>query len=134
MGDPNKGLYYVPRNYSGRILSGYYSVELKRRLVDSIDRYQAFEDIGGAGIFYIAAWQSQEKQIWYEYVSQSFLDLLGCRPSEVADVFRDCVVDRRVYQTLETDPGIFKRVQDRTELENAWEELQIGRASCRERV
>ena len=124
MGDPNKGLYYVPRNYSGRILNGYYSVELKRRLVEAIDRYQAFEETGVAGIFYISAWQSQEKQIWYEYVSRSFLELLGCRPDEVAGVFRNCVVDRRVYQTLETDPGIYKRVQDRSELETVWEELR----------
>ena len=124
MGDPNKGLYYVPRNYSGRILKGYYSVELKRRLVETIDRYQAFEETGIAGIFYIAAWQSQERELWYEYASQSFLELLGCGPSEVADVFRNAVVDRRVYRTLETDPGIYKQVQNRAELDEVREELR----------
>jgi len=124
MGDPNKGLYYVPRNYSGRILKGYYSVELKRRLVETIDRYQAFEETGIAGIFYIAAWQSQERELWYEYASQSFLELLGCGPSEVAEVFRNAVVDRRVYRTLETDPGIYKQVQNRAELDEVREELR----------
>ena len=79
MEDPNKGLYLQPRDYGGRILHGYYSVELKRQLVEYIERYQAFEDTGSAGILYIAAWQSQEKQMWYEYTSQSFLELMGCR-------------------------------------------------------
>ena len=124
MGDPNKGLYLVPRNYGGRILNGYYSVELKRRLVEIIERYQAFEDTGSAGILYVAAWQSQDKQIWYEYTSQSFLELLDCRQSEVADVFRDCVVDRRIYKTLDMDVGIHKEVQSRSELEDSWEELR----------
>ncbi len=124
MGDPNKGLYYVPRNYSGRILNGYYSVELKRRLVDAINSYQTFEETGIAGIFYIAAWQSQEREIWYEYASQSFLELLDCRPSEIADVFRQGVIDRRVYKTLEADPGIYKQVQDRSELEEVREALR----------
>jgi len=124
MGDPNKGLYYVPRNYSGRILNGYYSVELKRRLVEAIDSYQAFEDTGIAGIFYISAWQSQEREIWYEYVSRTFLELLGCGPSEVADAFRNSLVDRRIYKTLDTDPGIYKQVQDRSELDIVREELR----------
>jgi len=124
MGDPNKGLYYVPRNYSGRILNGYYSVELKRRLVDTIDRYQAFEETGIAGIFYIAAWQSQDRELWYEYASQSFLELLGCGPSEVAQAFRDAVIDRRVYRTLDTDPGIYKQVQNRAEMDEVREELR----------
>jgi putative nucleotidyltransferase with HDIG domain len=124
MGDPNKGLYYVPRNYSGRILNGYFSVELKRRLVETIDRYQAFEETGIAGIFYIAAWQSQEKQIWYEYTSQSFLELLGCRQSEVADIFRNCIVDRRIYKTLPSDPAVHKQIQSRIELDNARQKLR----------
>jgi putative nucleotidyltransferase with HDIG domain len=124
MGDPNKGLYYVPRNYSGRILNGYYSVELKRRLVDAINSYQAFEETGIAGIFYIAAWQSQEKQIWYEYASQSFLELLGCTHAEVADVFRNAVVDRRIYKTLEADPSIYKQVQNRAEMDEVREALR----------
>ena len=52
MGDPNKGLYLMPRDYIGRILHGYYSIELKRRLVECIDSYKTLEDIGSAGIFY----------------------------------------------------------------------------------
>ena len=124
MGNPNKGLYYIPSNYSGHILNGYYSVELKRRLVDTINSYQTFEETGIAGIFYIAAWQSQEKEIWYEYVSRSFLELLGCGPSDVAEVFRNCVVDRRVYKTLDLDPGIYKHVQNRDEMDSVLEELR----------
>lgn len=124
MGDPNKGLYYVPRNYSGRILNGYYSVELKRRLVEIIERYQAIEETGIAGIFYVAAWQSHDNGIWYEYTSQSFLDLLGCRPAEVAEILRNCIVDRRVYKTLDTNAGIYKQIQNRAQLEEVREELR----------
>jgi len=124
MGDPNKGLYLVPRDYNGRILHGYYSVELKRRLVECIDSYKTLEEIGSAGIFYISAWQSQEKKIWYEYTSQSFLELLDCEPSEVADVFRNCVVDRRIYKTLDMDAGIYKEVKSRAELEESWQQLR----------
>ena len=62
MGDPNKGLFLMPRDYIGRILHGYYSIELKRRLVECIDSYKTLEEIGSAGIFYISAWQSQEKK------------------------------------------------------------------------
>lgn len=124
MGDPNKGLYLVPRDYSGRILHGYYSVELKRRLVECIDSYKTIEEIGSSGIFYISAWQSQEKHIWYEYTSQSFLDLLGCQPSEVAAVFRNGVTDRRIYKTLDMDAGIYKEVKSRAELEESWEQLR----------
>jgi len=124
MGDPNKGLYLVPRDYIGRILNGYYSVELKRRLVECIENYKAFEETGSAGIFYISAWQSQDKRIWYEYTSQSFLELLDCQPDEVANVFRDCVVDRRIYRTLDMDAGIYKEVKSRAELEGSWETLR----------
>lgn len=124
MGDPNKGLYLVPRDYIGRILHGYYSVELKRRLVECIDSYKTVEETGSAGIFYISAWQSQEKKIWYEYTSQSFLELLDCEPSEVADVFRNCVVDRRIYKTLDMDAGIYKEVKSRAELEESWAQLR----------
>ena len=124
MGDPNKGLYLVPRDYSGRILHGYYSVELKRRLVECIDSYKTIEEIGSSGIFYISAWQSQEKHIWYEYTSQSFLDLLGCQPSEVAAVFRNGVADRRIYKTLDMDAGIYKEVKSRAELEESWKQLR----------
>ena len=124
MEDPNKGLYLQPRDYGGRILHGYYSVELKRQLVEYIERYQAFEDTGSAGILYIAAWQSQEKQMWYEYTSQSFLELMGCRQSELADVFRAGVMDRRIYKSVDMDSGVTKEVQNRAKLDEDWEKIR----------
>jgi putative nucleotidyltransferase with HDIG domain len=92
--------------------------------VEYIERYQAFEETGSAGIFYIAAWQSQEKKIWYEYISQSFLSLLGCQQSEVADVFRDGVIDRRIYKTFDREAGISKQVQSRAELDDSRQTLR----------
>ena len=51
--DPN-GL--TAPDYCGCILSGDFSVELKRRVAEYIDHYRVFEDTGGAAILYIAAW------------------------------------------------------------------------------
>ena len=106
------------------LLSGDFSVELKKRVAEYIDRYRSFEDTGSAAILYIAAWQGEKEKIWYEYTSQSFLELLACEPSEVAEVFRNCVVDRRIYKTLDMDAGIYKEVKSRAELEESWAQLR----------
>ena len=82
------------------------------------DRLESFEEIGGAGIFYIAAWQSQEKEIWYEYVSRRLTDMLGCRPEEAAAVFRDSVLDRREYRV--------EAVADRVAILNRGRLIRIG--------
>ena len=83
-------------DYCGCILFGDYSVELKRRVADYIDHYRIFEDTGSAAILYIAAWQGEKEKIWYEYASQRFMKLLGCENSDVAEVFRDSIIDRRI--------------------------------------
>ena len=113
------------RDYSGCILSGDYSVELKKRVAEYIDHYRVFEDTGSAAILYIAAWQEGEKEkIWYEYAGEKFMKLLGCENSEVAEVFRDSILDRRIYKDLDVDVGIRKEVKNREELNYAREELR----------
>jgi HD-GYP domain-containing protein (c-di-GMP phosphodiesterase class II) len=113
------------QNYSGCILSGDYSIELKKRLAEYIDHYRVFEDTGSAAILYIAAWQEGEKEkIWYEYAGERFMKLLGCENSEVAEVFRDSILVRRIYKDLDVDVGVRKEVKNREELNSAREELR----------
>ncbi|MGD8447097.1 MAG: HD domain-containing phosphohydrolase [Desulfobacterales bacterium] len=111
--------------YCGHILlSGDFSVELKKRVAKHIDRYRKFEDTGSTAILYIAAWQGEKEKIWYEYTSHKFMNLLGCENSEVAEVFRDSIIDRRIYKDLDVDVGIRKEVKNREELDYDREALR----------
>jgi len=112
------------QDYCGCILSGDYSVELKKRVAEYIDHYRGFEDTGSAAILYIAAWQGGKEKIWYEYAGERFMKLLGCKKSELAEVFRGSVIDRRIYKDLDVDVGIRKEVKNREELNCAREELR----------
>jgi len=114
----------VPRAYCGRILFGNYSQELKNFVSDNIDRCRAFEETGTSAILYISAWQDKTKKIWYEYAGDRFAELLGCDPDKVAEVFRNCVIDRRIYKHQDVDVGIRKEVKSREELSGAWLELR----------
>lgn len=82
--------------YCGQILHGDFSEELKKRVTECIAAFQAFEKTGVPSIPYIAAWKDEEKAIWYEYVSNRFMGIMKCKRDEVAEVFRNSVVDRRV--------------------------------------
>jgi HD-GYP domain-containing protein (c-di-GMP phosphodiesterase class II) len=110
--------------YCGCILTGDFSVELKNRVAEYIDHYRVFEDTGSAAILYIAAWQGEREKIWYEYASQRFMKIFGCENSEIADIFRDSIIDRRIYKDLDVEVGIRKEVKNREELNYAREELR----------
>jgi len=111
-------------DYCGCILSGDYSVELKKRVAEYIDHYRGFEDTGSAAILYIAAWQGEKEKIWYEYAGERFMKILGCKKSELAEVFRDSIIDRRIYKGLDVDVGVRKEVKNREELNDVREELR----------
>jgi len=113
-----------PPNYCGRILSEDYSEALKRRVVECCQRYHAFEETGTLAIPYVAAWHQESHTIWYEYAGQRLADLLDCRLTEVAEVLRDCVVDRRIYSSMNSEVGISKEIKSREELSAAWRELR----------
>ena len=112
------------QDYSGCILSGDYSFELKKRVAEYIDHYRVFEDTGSAAILYIAAWQGEKEKIWYEYAGERFMQLLGCENSKVAEVFRNSIIDRRIYKDLDVDVGIRKEVKNRKELSDDREKLR----------
>ncbi|MCK5437246.1 MAG: GGDEF domain-containing protein [Desulfobulbaceae bacterium] len=102
--------------YIGNILSGNYSAELKNRVAECIAAFRSFDKTGPPVIPYISAWQENEKQIWYEYVGGKFPLLLDCSVSEIAQVFRESVIDRRVYKYQDVDDRIKEVVIPHNEL------------------
>jgi diguanylate cyclase (GGDEF)-like protein len=84
--------------YCGKILNGRFSTKLCRRLTDCLATLVALDKMCLPIIPYIAAWRGDEKIIWYEHVGTRFLTILNCHPSEVAEVFRQSIVDRRLYR------------------------------------
>jgi diguanylate cyclase (GGDEF)-like protein len=102
--------------YYGQILSGSFSEELKTRVAECIRCFKSFDETGGPTIPYIAAWQEQEKIIWYEYVGRQFVKMLGCAPAEAADTFRGSIIQRRIYRYREVDRMIREDILSREEL------------------
>ncbi len=119
--DPNNP---YPQDYCGRILDGDYSDQLKKRLAGYIKCYRATEETGSPAIQYIAAWREKKKEIWYEYAGKRLMALLGCKYDELADVFKNRIIDRRIYKYLDVDSGIIKEVKSQEELSGAREELR----------
>ena len=123
------GNTYNPNNryqqdYCGRILDGAYSDQLKQHVAGYIKCYLAAEETGSPAIQYIAAWREKKKEIWYEYACKRLLALLGCKYDELAEVFRNRIIDRRIYKYLDLDAGIIKEVKSQEELSGAREELR----------
>lgn len=112
-------------NYSGLILPGQYSSYLKQTVSEYIQTFNAFEKTGNPAIPYISAWdEKNEKAIWYEYVSQRFLNLLGCSASQAPKTFRDSIVDRIIYKSSDPDADIQKEIFSHHELDYAREQLR----------
>ncbi len=111
-------------SYHGRILNGEFSDELKAKLKKTIAIFQAFDQTGSPAIPYISAWQGNETNIWYEFVSRKFLALLDCRPANIADILRSSMVDRRIYKSHSVDPLKAKEVTSRKALEEVRETIR----------
>jgi hypothetical protein len=111
-------------DYCGRILKGNYSKELKKRVAEYIACYRLFDKTDNPSIIYISAWEGNEKEIWYEFVGRCFLELLGCKSFEVAEVLRNCILDRRVYKYMGEDVDIEKEVRSRRQLDGVRKELR----------
>ena len=91
----------IPEGYPGRILHGAYSPALREHLRQEIRRLEDFERLGLAPMLYVAAWQEQEKLIWYEFIGMRLLRLLDCRSDQAAARFRALVLDQRTYSSQE---------------------------------
>ncbi len=121
----------IDDEYCGQILKENYSEPLKKRVSYCIESFRAFAETGNPAIPYIAAWQEEDKKIvWYEFVSRPFWELLGCRPREAAEKFRNSVVCRNIYKYFDIDTGIRKEIISRRELDGARKQLRgEGKAS-----
>ena len=91
---------HLPAGYYGRILNGSFSLPLKRRIAECIQHFQAFDELGTPAIPYIAAWQEKNKAIWYEFVGNQLVALLGCDHSTASGLFRKSIVERRIYTKM----------------------------------
>ncbi|MDP3286184.1 MAG: hypothetical protein Q8M56_17275, partial [Desulfobacterales bacterium] len=116
--------YLKNSEYCGRILTGNYSKLLKKRLSGCIAAFRSFEEIGNLSIPYISAWHEDENVIWYEFAARGFTDLMGCDTSRLVEVFRDSILDRRIYKYSGVEPSILKEVLSREGLEEARKQLR----------
>lgn len=110
--------------YTGKILLGNYSQQLKKILKEQIDACQSFDRIGLAAMPYIAAWHVDQPGIWYEFVSQRFLDLFGVTADSIGKKFSNAILDRREYEHAEICPDIKEMVLTRHELEDQWNRIR----------
>lgn len=111
-------------SYHGRILDGEFSDDLKANLKKAIAIFQAFDQTGSPAIPYISAWQGNETNIWYEFVSRKFLAILNCGPTNIADILRASVMDRRIYKSHFADPLKAKEVTSREALDEVRETIR----------
>ncbi|MEX1315307.1 MAG: response regulator [Desulfotignum sp.] len=86
-------------DYPGKIRHGNYSHALKAHVEKHIDRLAAFDRTRIPVIPYICVRQDPENDIWYEFAGKRFCDLMGCSAVELADMFKKCILERRVYDS-----------------------------------
>jgi hypothetical protein len=110
--------------YYGKILTGDYSRPLKERVAKGISINRDFEETGNPSINYIAAWHEKDRIIWYEFVSNRLGELLGCESAQAAEVFRNSVVERRIYKTQGKEPGIKREIIHQRELTSFRKQLR----------
>ncbi len=111
-------------DYVGRILLGGYSSALVQRVKDNILSLRALELACVPIIPYISAWRDDGRVIWYEYVGRGFCELLKCSCSEVAEVFRRSIIDRRQYRYVKVEEKVEEEIMTRDELAGFWRGLR----------
>ncbi|RPH48698.1 MAG: hypothetical protein EHM85_16240 [Desulfobacteraceae bacterium] len=119
----NNSHYFKDIVYCGRILNGKYGKALKKRVTECIAAFHAFEEIGNLSIPYVSAWHEDENA-WYEFAAKGFTDLMVCDTSQLAEVFRNSICDRRIYKYSGVGPSILKEVLNREGLEEARKQLR----------
>ncbi len=105
----------IPASYVGRILFGEYGAGLKERVREIIAVSEAFDGCGYPLMPYLAAWHDREKIIWYEFVGGGLVQLLGCTTINVSRVFREAILDQRVYR-YSADASVQEEIVTRQQL------------------
>ncbi|MEN8200862.1 MAG: GGDEF domain-containing protein, partial [Thermodesulfobacteriota bacterium] len=80
------------------ILSGDYSPSLKERTLSIIRASEEFDKCSFPLMPYIAAWNEEDRIIWYEFVGHQFVELLDTNVSGISRVFRESILDQRLYR------------------------------------
>ena len=101
-----------------------YSRALIKRLTECIASYTAYEQTGTAPLLYIAAWQEDGEDIWYEYASKKFTALLDCELHEIPSLLRGSLIDRRTYREVRNEFSVSKEIKSRNETQESWKELR----------
>jgi len=105
------------RDYCGRILKGEFGNDLKKRVAEAISLFRSFNVNANPSIPYISAWrENSDKSIWYEFVGNRLLQLLGCQSCEVAEIFRDSVLQRLTYHYGSDRGKINKKILEHHDL------------------
>jgi chaperonin cofactor prefoldin len=113
------------RDYCGCILEGEFSNDLKKRVAEVIGLFRSFSVNANPSIPYISAWrENSDKSLWYEFAGNRLLQLLGCQPCEVAEIFRDSVLRRLTYHYGSDSEKINKKILDHKDLAHLQEELR----------
>jgi len=113
------------RDYCGCILEGEFSNDLKKRVAEAISLFRSFSVNANPSIPYISAWrENSDKSIWYEFAGNRLLQLLGCQPCEVAEIFRDSVLQRLTYHYGSDSGKINKKILNHNDLAQLQEELR----------
>jgi len=99
-------------------MNGPYSRKLKKTVREHIAACRAFDLIGLTVMPYIAAWHVNQPGIWYEFISQRFLDLFHCTPDRLSHAFSNAILDRREYRHAEICPDITEMILKRQELDD----------------
>jgi HD-GYP domain-containing protein (c-di-GMP phosphodiesterase class II) len=112
-------------DYCGRILKGEFSNDLKKRVAEAILLFRNFNVTANPAMPYISAWREDaDKSIWYEFAGNRLLALLGCQACEVAEIFRDSVLQRCSFRHGAVDNKIERRILAQQELPLIREELR----------
>ena len=104
--------------YRGRILHGDFSPALKERITRLVTAFEVFDATGVPEIPYITAWNHDDNTVWYEFAGSQLIRLFDCNTEDLAKIFRESVVDHRVFHRVDVDDeaGIQEIVRNRRQL------------------
>ena len=114
----------LPSGYHGRILKGDCSDALRKRILECITGFSAFEETGIPAIPYLSAWFEGRETIWYEYIGKRLPALLDCRQKDIAQAFRDSIVERSVYKNIANEQVVTKEIQSPLEVQISRQKLR----------
>lgn len=118
----------IPLFYEGKILNKTTSDTLRKYLISYINQLNSINEFILPSILYIAAWENNNNDIWYEYAGENFKNLFSKDIKKLPESFRSAIIDRKVYtknenkvkiQTQTIDFLLNKKTDIRLELKNS---------------